>query len=136
MILNFNNFGFLFRKMNIFWGMKILLIYFWCHHKTGLVLGLISMHFRTFSEGQCTEWKCFWVLKFQIYFGGCLIFLIFVFHNLSSRCWVQTYVSRKNKIIPPPYAPTINQVIMYYISIMSYKMGLFPFRTWLDKGIN
>ena len=37
--------------MNIFWGKKILLI-FWgggVYHKFGLYLGVISMHFRVFS---------------------------------------------------------------------------------------
>ena len=38
-----------FRKINIFWGMKILWIFFWGHHKIGLYLGVISMHFRVFS---------------------------------------------------------------------------------------
>ena len=43
---------------------------FWGHHKIGLYLGVISMHFRVFSEGQGTEWKIFWgLLKFQIFFG-------------------------------------------------------------------
>ena len=31
-----------FRKMNIFGGMKILWIFFWGHHKIGLYLGVIS----------------------------------------------------------------------------------------------
>ena len=35
--------------MNIFWGMKILWIFFGGHHKTGLYLGVISMHFMVFS---------------------------------------------------------------------------------------
>ena len=35
--------------MNIFGGMNILWIIFWGHHKIGLYLGVISMHFRTFS---------------------------------------------------------------------------------------
>ena len=30
-------------------GMKILWIFFWGHHKNGLYLGVISMHFRVFS---------------------------------------------------------------------------------------
>ena len=47
-ILNFNIFGVV-RKMNIFWGMKIFGIFFWGHHKIGLYLGVISMHFRVFS---------------------------------------------------------------------------------------
>ena len=47
-ILNFNIFG-VFRKINIFWGMKILWIFFGGHHKIGLYLCVISMHFRVFS---------------------------------------------------------------------------------------
>ena len=35
--------------MNIFWGMKILWIFLGGHHKFGLYLGVISMHFRAFS---------------------------------------------------------------------------------------
>ena len=35
--------------MNIIWGMKILSIFLGGHHKTGLVLGVISVHFRVFS---------------------------------------------------------------------------------------
>ena len=38
------------------WSMKILLIFFGGHHKIGLYLGVISMHFRVFSYGQDTEW--------------------------------------------------------------------------------
>ena len=36
-------------RMNIFWGMKILFISFWGHHKIGLCVGVIAMHFRVFS---------------------------------------------------------------------------------------
>ena len=42
-ILNFNIFGVFFRKMNIFWGMKILWIFYGGHHKIGLYLGVISV---------------------------------------------------------------------------------------------
>ena len=35
--------------MNIFWGMKILRIFFGGHPKIGLVLGVISMYFGVFS---------------------------------------------------------------------------------------
>ena len=38
-----------FRKMNIFWGMNILWIFFRGHPKIGLVLGVIFMYFRVFS---------------------------------------------------------------------------------------
>ena len=51
--------------MNIFWGMNI----FGGRHKFGLYLGFISMHFRVFSYGQCTEWG--------IFYGGCQNFKYF-----------------------------------------------------------
>ena len=38
--------------------------FFQGHHKIGLYLEVISMHFRVFSEGQGTEWRIyFWVAK-------------------------------------------------------------------------
>ena len=57
--------------MNIFWGMKILWIFLGGHHKTGLHLGVISMHFRVFSSGQGTEWGIFFgVAKISDIFWG------------------------------------------------------------------
>ena len=51
--------------------MKILGIFFGGHHKIGLYLVVISMHYRVFSEGQETEWGIFFgLLKFQILFWG------------------------------------------------------------------
>ena len=43
---------------------------FWGHHKIGLYLEVISMHFRVFFEGQGTEWGGYFLgsLKFQIFF--------------------------------------------------------------------
>ena len=50
--------------------MKIVWIFFGGHHKIGLYLGVISMHFKVFSYGQGTEWGIFFgFLKFQIFFG-------------------------------------------------------------------
>ena len=66
-----------FRKLDIFWGMKILWIILGGHHKIGLYLKVISVHFRVFSEGQGTEWKIFWVAKISNIYLGCLKFLIF-----------------------------------------------------------
>ena len=58
--------------------MKILWIFFGGHHKIGLYLGVISMHFRVFSEGQGTEWEIIiWVAKISKKNLGCLNFLIF-----------------------------------------------------------
>ena len=51
---------------------------FWGHHKTGLVLGFISVHFRVLSWGQCSELWIFWgVAKILSILGVCLIFQIF-----------------------------------------------------------
>ena len=45
--------------MNIFGGMikfmKVIWILFWDDLNTGLVLGVISMHYRVFSSGQYAE---------------------------------------------------------------------------------
>ena len=68
--MNFNIFW-VFRKINIFWGMKILWISFGGHHTIVLYLGVISMHFSVFSKGQGTEWGIFFgLLKFQFFFWG------------------------------------------------------------------
>ena len=45
----FQYFG-VFRKMNILGGMKILWNFLGGHHKIGLYLGVISMHFRVLSS--------------------------------------------------------------------------------------
>ena len=59
---------FFFQKTEYFLGMKILWTFFWGHHKIGLYLEVISMHFRFFSEGQGTEWRIFLgLLNFQIF---------------------------------------------------------------------
>ena len=42
------------------------------------------------------------LLKFQIFFFGCLKFLIFL-GMLNGRCWVRAYVCRKNESTPPPH---------------------------------
>ena len=47
------------------------------HHKTGLYLGVISMHFRVFFKVKVQNGGCFLgLLKFQT-FLGCLKFLVF-----------------------------------------------------------
>ena len=46
--------------MNIFGGMKILWIFWGAIIKNELYFEVISMHFRVFSQGQCTEWGIFW----------------------------------------------------------------------------
>ena len=71
--------------MNIFGGMKILWIFLGGHHKIGLNLGVISMHFRVFSLLGC--------LKFLIFWGA------------NGRCLVRAYVQRKNESTPPPPPP-------------------------------
>ena len=68
-ILIFNILGG-FQKNEYFLGYEDFVDIFGGHHKTGLVLGVTSMHFRVFPEGQCTEWGYFLgLLKFQIFWG-------------------------------------------------------------------
>ena len=54
------------QKNEYFWGMKILWIFLGGHHKTGMVLGVISIHFIVFLRSM------YWlgVAKFSIYLGG------------------------------------------------------------------
>ena len=57
------------------------------HYKTGLILGVISMHFRPFLRSWYRMGIFFFffggggggVLKIQIFFGLCLIFQIYIF---------------------------------------------------------
>ena len=66
--------------MNIFGGMKILWIFFGGHHKIGLCLGVISMHFNVFSLGQGTEWGYYFgLVKFQIFLGYFKLLIFFFF---------------------------------------------------------
>ena len=68
-ILNFNIFrGF--QKTEYFWGYEGFVDILGDHHKIGLYLKVISMHFRVFSESRGKEWRIFFgLLKFQILFG-------------------------------------------------------------------
>ena len=61
------------------------------HHKIGLYLGVISIHFRVFSSCQGTEWGIFFgVGKISNILLGCLKFPIYLWVN--GRCWARAYV--------------------------------------------
>ena len=65
--MNFNILGG-FQKTEYFGGYEDFVDFLGGHHKIGLYLEVISMHFRVFSEGQGTEWRIFFgLLKFQIF---------------------------------------------------------------------
>ena len=58
-----------FRKNNIFWVWRFC-GYFWGHHKIGLYLRVISMHFRVFLTIKVQNGGCsFGLLKCQIFFS-------------------------------------------------------------------
>ena len=91
----------------IFWSLKILwicLFFFWGgggHHKIGLYLDVISMHFCVFSESQGREWRIFFgLLKFQIFIWGA--WNSWYFLGVNGRCWARAYIWRKNDSTPPP----------------------------------
>ena len=66
-------------------GMNILWIIFWDHHKTGLYLGVISMHLGSFLNVKVQNGRYFLgLVKFQI-FLGCLKFLILIW-GVNDRC--------------------------------------------------
>ena len=58
--------------MNIFWGMKILWIFFWGHPKIGLVLGVIAMYLRSFLKVNIQNQDIFLGCKNFKYFFGVL----------------------------------------------------------------
>ena len=53
------------------------------HHKFGLYLGVISMHFRFFLRSMYRMWDNF---GFQIFFGVLQIM------GVNGSCWAQAYV--------------------------------------------
>ena len=97
-ILNFNIFW-VFRKMKIVWGMKILWLFFWGgggggNHKNGLVWGSFLCILGSFLRSSYRFWIFLGVAKISNIFLGCLKFLIFL--GVNGRCWVRAYVWGKN----------------------------------------
>ena len=59
-----------FQKNEYFFGYEDFVDIFWGHHKIGLYLGVISVHFIVFSSGQGTERGIFFgLVKFLMFFG-------------------------------------------------------------------
>ena len=59
-----------FQKNEYFWGYKDFGDISLGHHKIRLYIGVISMLFGVFSQGQGTEWGiCFGVAKISIFWG-------------------------------------------------------------------
>ena len=98
----FQYFWGVFRKINMFWGMKILWIFYEGHHRIGLYLAIISMHVGSFLKVMVQNGDIFWgLLKFQIVFWGCLEFLIF--WGVKGRCLARAYVWKKMRVhVPAP----------------------------------
>ena len=80
--------------MNIFEGMKILWIFLGGHHKIGLYLGVISMHFRVFSQGQGTEWGMFFT-SYKIWYWTKYVRLNF---SKISRLKILTFINGKKSV--------------------------------------
>ena len=65
--------------MNIFWGMKILWIFFWVITKLDYIQGSFLCLLGSFLKVKGTEWGVFFgVAKISNIFLGCLKFLIFL----------------------------------------------------------
>ena len=47
--------------------------------------------------------------KISNIFLGCLKFLIFF--GVNGRCWVRAYICGKNRVPPPPWAPTVHHLV-------------------------
>ena len=68
-ILNFNIFGG-FQKNKYFWGYEDFVDIFLGHHKIGLYLGVISMHFRVVLKFMVQNGIFFGIAKIFKYFWG------------------------------------------------------------------
>ena len=72
--------------MNISLGIKSLWIIFWGHHKIGLYVGVISMHFNVRVQN---GGYFFGLVKISNIFGVLEIPYIFW---VNGRCWTRAYV--------------------------------------------
>ena len=81
--------------------MKILWIFLGGHHKIGLYLVVISMHFRVFFlRSRYRIGYIFWGCQNFKYFFGLLVIPNILFW-VNGRCWVRAYVCRKKWEYPP-----------------------------------
>ena len=88
-MFEFQYFG-VYRKMNIFWGMKILWIFLGVITKIDYVYGPLLCILGSFLEVKVQNGGYFGVAKISIIFLGCLKFLIFL--GVNGRCWARAYV--------------------------------------------
>ena len=100
--LNFNIFGG-FQKNKYFFGMKILWIFFWGHHKIGLYLGLFLCILGSSFNVIVQNGDIFGLLKFQMFFWGA--WNSWYFLGVKGRCWAGAYIWRKIESTPPPPPP-------------------------------
>ena len=63
--------------MKILGGYEDFVDIFGCHHKSGLVVAVISMHFRVFFKVEVQNGNSLGAAKISNLFWLCLIFLIF-----------------------------------------------------------
>ena len=96
----FQYFFWVFRKMTIFGGMKILWIFFWGHHKIGLVWGSFLCILGSVIKVNVQNWDIFWVAKISNIFLGA--WNSWYFLGVNGRCWVRAYVCVKISEYPPP----------------------------------
>ena len=76
---------------DILFGMKILWIFFWGHHKIGLYLGVIFYAFYgLFLRSTYRMGIFFGLLKFRIFFG--VLEIPDIYFEVNGRCWVRAYV--------------------------------------------
>ena len=98
-ILNFNIF-FFFLGGRGFRNIILLGVWRFCgyyHYKTGLVLGVISIHFRFFFlRSMCRMGILFGVAQNYKYILGSGWYSLYIL-GVDSRCWVQAYVWRKTR---------------------------------------
>ena len=92
-----------FRKINIFWGMKIMWIFFGVVTKLDYIWGSYLCILWSFLRSWHRMGIFLGLLKFQIFFRGAWI--SWYFWGVKGRCWARAYVCRKIESTPPPWGP-------------------------------
>ena len=101
--------------MNYFLGYEDFVDIFGGSAQNWTSFRVISMHFRVFLRSKYRIW--IFLLKFQIFFGGCLIFMIFSGVN-GYDAWSKPMYEEKMRVpFPPPPPPPPRLPKCIYIAV-------------------
>ena len=91
--------------------MEILWTFLWRHHKIGLYLGVVSMHFKVFFKVKVQKGTFFGWLKFQIFLGVLEIPDTFLWWAVDA--WPEPTYEEKLEYTPPPPGHSLHPITVY-----------------------